>query len=627
MNFDSIRNDIQLKSAPATETAQLIEQADRVRRIILLIATGGSGISGLIFVPQLFFLDPVPIPRLIFALTVLTSFWVAFYLALRTRHLSIAAHILCVLALTANITNALWTVGLSSPLLYVLIAVPVATCFFVGRWASLVYMVAALSGVLFIAMVAPNGLGSPMPDWMLRSIGVLTILFCTGTSAGIVFSYDRMVSKTLTSLATLAQREADANASKSVFLATMSHELRTPMNGIIGMLDLAKRENGIERLRGYSAVALDSARNLLKILNDILDLSRLEADRISLHAEPMNLSREVRHVMALLDGRAQEKGLELSVQFEGLEDIWIHADPTRLRQVLTNLVGNAVKFTETGWVRVGVAVTEAEDDALSIRFEVQDTGPGISAKDQQRIFQRFEQVDGSSTRSHGGTGLGLAISRELVGLMNGEIGLASEIGGGACFWFTIMVPRSSAPETKTAPGVDTVLSGYRVLVAEDNPTNRILISHLLERLDCDITMVENGRMAVDAVTRDPFDAVLMDIEMPVMDGRDATKAIRALDGAPGQVPIIALTANAMSGDRERYLAGGMDGYLAKPVDLAALQAQLLAVTTQRSPADRGEPGPGPDPKKTAAPPHTGATRPAAAARDGAQNAAKVYPSP
>jgi signal transduction histidine kinase/DNA-binding response OmpR family regulator len=416
-----------------------------------------------------------------------------------------------------------------------------------------------------------------------------------------------------------ARHDAEAaSQAKSEFLAMMSHEIRTPLNGVIGMLDLLASEPSIEQQRQFVALAKSSAHSLTRVINDILDFSKIEAGKLDICRADFDLRTMIDEVIAMMAPRARQLGLALSCSVDADVPARVNGDADRVRQVLVNLLGNAKKFTRKGSIVLRVLMDAPSADGTLVRFTVSDTGIGIPADRLDRLFKAFSQADSSTTRFYGGTGLGLAISKKLCELMGGTIGVVSEPGKGSTFWFTVrfqearplQTPSQSSIPAPTcvsaceplaarddalvgAPG-ETVARRPKFLVAEDNHVNQIVIRELLSRMGFDCHIVENGRLAVDAVLAGAYDLVLMDCQMPELDGFSATREIRGLerDGRLAwlggrRLPIVALTVNAMKGDRERCLAAGMDAYASKPVNAAeivSIVTQLLAATPRAADA-------------------------------------------
>ena len=399
---------------------------------------------------------------------------------------------------------------------------------------------------------------------------------------------------------TLAKQEAEAsNRAKSEFLANMSHEIRTPMNGIIGMTELVLDSSLSTAQREHLQVVRSSADALLRIINDVLDFSKIEAGKLTLESLAFSPQQLLNDTLAPLEVGARDKGLVLRREIAPDLPAWVLGDPDRLRQVLTNLLGNAIKFTAAGEVTLGWRYLAGE--ALPHQLWVRDTGIGIPADKQKAIFEAFTQADNSTTRHFGGSGLGLTICSTLVQLMGGQISLDSEPGKGSTFQVALQLPLTDAPPVVAPPAIppasqpleaapmtpvvpaevvpvstDSVTNGLRVLLVEDHPVNQKLAIKLLERDGHQVTLAQNGQEGFTAAVGETFDLVLMDVQMPVMDGLESARAIRAFEREHGRaaVPIAAMTANAMASDREACEAAGMNDFIAKPFKTAELRALL-----------------------------------------------------
>ena len=414
---------------------------------------------------------------------------------------------------------------------------------------------------------------------MLRS----STLFHDAISASIRLG---IAQQELVAKLTQSRDEAQAGSlAKSQFLATMSHEIRTPMNGILGMAQLLLMDDrmGDEQRKDYARVILGSGQTLLTLLNDILDLSKVEAGKLELSSTIFDPQQLIDECARLFSQSAQEKGLVIATTWRGLPGSRYEADAIRLRQMLANLVGNAVKFTAAGTVRIEAALVESSEHLALLEFSVTDTGIGIPEEQQVRLFHPFSQADSSTTREYGGTGLGLSIIRSLAHLMGGNVGVTSQAGQGSRFWFTVRVGiATSEGELPAPPQAASVPVPVRadglvnhVLVVEDNATNRKVVEALLRRQGLKSVSVENGQEAMNALHAGLRPSlILMDMHMPVMDGPMATRRIRAWEAETGQprLPIVALTANAYADDRQRCQNAGMDDFVTKPINLEALKA-------------------------------------------------------
>ncbi len=384
-----------------------------------------------------------------------------------------------------------------------------------------------------------------------------------------------------------------ASKTKSEFLANMSHEIRTPMNGVIGMLQLLSETRLTKEQKAFVSSTTQSANALLTLINDILDFSKIEAGKLAIEIVNFDLKEVMDGVIDTLAHKAFEKGLDLFYLVEKDVPNDLTGDPTRIRQILINLIGNAIKFTDKGKIFIKVQMNRHTKYECTLLFEVEDTGIGIPEEKTDKLFQSFSQVDTSTTREFGGTGLGLIISKQLAELMGGTIGFTSLENKGSVFWFTVALRHQEAKHagkkaksTQSAPAAaSSMSSNIKFLIAEDNLVNQNVVKLMLKKLGHSVTIAKDGLEAIQLFEKEIFDVILMDIQMPVMDGEEATKKIRSMEKKTNNhIPIIALTANAMKGDKERFLKSGMDSYVAKPIRKEELLSVIESVLPAKSPA-------------------------------------------
>jgi signal transduction histidine kinase/ActR/RegA family two-component response regulator len=446
---------------------------------------------------------------------------------------------------------------------------------YAGRSASLVMDPAprVVDGLVLIDDFTADTL-SDCPANLLRGF----IVTREGRYAGVGSALSLLQAQSVSLREHAAQAQAALRA-KSEFLAVMSHEIRTPLNGVLAVADLVQRQLTQTELRPFVQTIIDSGETLLRLLNDALDLSRAEAGRLELLPAPLRLGGLIEDIEALWRPRALEAGIGYETQMVGDGEAWVMGDAVRLKQILNNLVGNALKFTGSGLVEVRLTAREATD-GLKLLVQVRDTGAGIAEDQLQDLFNPFSQTD-SGRRAGGGAGLGLSICRQLAEQMGGRVWATSQLGQGSIFYFEAVLAHAADPMAQQAALASPQAgSGAHVLIADDNAANRLVAETLCRMFDCTSETVENGAEAVRLAQGGRFDLILMDIKMPVMDGLEATRRIRGQGGASAAVPIIALTANADPRDAQVYLAAGLDAVVEKPIKPEALLAVMRRVLDQ-----------------------------------------------
>ncbi|MDG1483953.1 MAG: response regulator [Myxococcota bacterium] len=479
-----------------------------------------------------------------------------------------AAHTLIAVMFSGPLLLILGSGGSLTVPLMVMVLFPVFASILTGARGGFFWSVVSVVSVLVGLGLSQSDLAMPIQssatDWeRSRLIGLPFLMI---VSVFIAWVEAHLKSVTLDELKS-ARREADAaSAAKSRFLANMSHEIRTPLNGVIGTGRLLRRTPMAGEQQELLDTMVTSGEALLELLDGILDLSKIEAGRMTLESIPLDLEQIATGVVALLNSQAKYKSIDLRTELLGAGPWWMYGDSTRLRQVLLNLLGNAIKFTPTGSVTLRISL---EDDAATM--EVIDTGIGIDSERLPDLFKEFTQTDATTTRRFGGTGLGLAICQHFVHLMKGDLLVQSTLGAGTTFSVRLPTQRAQ-PATSEDPCALERLDGLRVLVVEDHPVNQFITQKMLEQMGCEVVIVDDGAKAVETVRRGAFDVVLMDCHMPIMDGFMAARAIRK-EGY-GSLPIIALTAAATTEDRQRCFEAGMNGYLTKPVSLTELTRSL-----------------------------------------------------
>jgi signal transduction histidine kinase/CheY-like chemotaxis protein len=553
-------------------TDHTVSPTTRGRVLSMTCLAFGSVLA--IYLTIIFQLMPGWTPAKAVAVGATTSLFGLWYLARRGQHYTAVARSFVAISLTTIFLAAIGNGGVDGYVTPLLIVGPLAAGYFLSVRSAIVCGVLALASLTGLYGLDQAGLVTETPysedatqiaSLLLLSTATILSLTC---ALAFAIATERMLGEA---------RKADA--AKSAFLANMSHEIRTPMNGVIGVLDLLLHASTNAKERDLLLTASASSHALVSILDDILDHAKLEAGAISIETLPTDPRQSCQEVLDLFRAKADLQGLDLRLLVDDQVPTAVRTDPTRLRQILWNLIGNAVKFTDSGSIEIAI-FHEQRHTPHRLRVEIRDTGVGMSEAARRTVFDRFAQADGSTTRRFGGTGLGLTICQKLIDLMDGEIGVSSTLGEGSTFWFSIDAPQCqpTPASSKIDKAVGEPERSLFILVVDDQLTNRMVIKALLEHFGHECLMAENGQAALDAVQQASFDAVFMDIHMPGMDGLETTRAIRNLGESYADLPVIAVTASAMRDETKAYADAGMGGCLAKPVNLEALAQTLRELT-------------------------------------------------
>ena len=560
----------------------LAEEADERLRQRLLVACGL--LAFVIVAPWyavMFALDPAPrIPRMI-ALALFASF-AANALWLRWLATSVVAWIMVVLVHLAVLAVVTLAGGLGGPAALVVPCLPVFAGVFLGSragWASGGLVVLAAGAIEMWTYL--HGVPNVTPPEIWPFVRVTSLVIGASLMLLAVTAHLELSRRQTSRLGRARDDALSASRAKSEFLSAVSHELRTPMVGVVGAIDLLNRSDLDPRQRELLEVLQTSAGAQLELIGDVLDLSRIEAGEIDLELRSISPRELLDGVATLFRTACEAKSLALTVEVDASVPEWIRADGPRLRQVVSNLVANALKFTVEGSITIRAA-TRGHDPLPRLEVAVADTGIGIDPEHSQQIFEAFRQADQSTTRRHGGSGLGLSICRRLVEAMGGTISLESALGRGSTFRFEIPAPFAEPPADDGDQSDETARRPLRVLLADDDPVNRLVLSAMLKRLGHAPIVAENGWQAVELAAGQPIDLIFLDMRMPELDGEACARAIRSLDGPAGSVPMLCLTADAVADKRSQYLASGFDAVYSKPINLKQLDRAIASAVSRPS---------------------------------------------